>query len=308
MAVLWIILKIIGILLLCLLAFLLLVLFAPVGYVCRGVWNDREKWARGRISWLFFFVRMKVVWRDGEEPGISLRILGFPVYNSDEERWSFLNRKAEDDVVEIRDSGKDIREPVREVKKTSRPLPEEPADEKEEFPDDILDYTGDGEDLESFEEEEPRKPSFRKRVKSFLQRCYNIGKSLYKRLKYILNRAGSFKELLEDEELISAVRRLFGYSKKGIGHFIPKKFSGEIAFGFEDPAATGQTLAAVSVLMPLFAGSLSVAPDFKEARFEADLTVSGRIYAFHFLKLAWDIYRDKELWRQKERILRTIGG
>lgn len=308
MAVLWIILKIIGILLLCLLALLLLVLFAPVGYACRGVWNGSEKWARGRISWLFFFVRMKVVWREGEEPGITLRILGLPVYSSDEKRWSFLNRKTEDDVVEIRDSGKDIKEPDRVAQKTSRPLSEEPASEKEQLPDDILDYTWDGEDLESFEEEEPRKPSFTKRVKSFLQRCYNTGKRLYKRLKYILNRAGSFKELLEDEELISAVRRLFGYSKKGIRHFLPKKLSGEIAFGFEDPAATGQALAAVSVLMPLFRGSLFVEPDFEEARFEADLTVSGRIYAFYFLKLAWDIYRDKELWRQKERILRTIGG
>ena len=180
--------------------------------------------------------------------------------------------------------------------------------EKAGLPDDILDYTGDGEDLESLPEEQPRKLTFRKRVKNFLQRCYNTGKRLFRTLKGISKRIGSFKELLEDEELIRAVRRVFGYSKKGIRHFLPKKLSGEIAFGFEDPAATGQALAAVSVLMPLFEGSLSVEPDFKEAGFEADLTVSGRIYAFHFLKLAWDIYRDKELWRQKERILRTIGG
>lgn len=308
MAVLWIILKIIGILLLCLLVFVCLMLFAPVGYVCRGVWNDREKWAGGRISWLFFFLRMKVVWREGEEPGISLRVLGFPVYHSDEERWSLLNRKTDEDVLEIRDSGKDIKEQDRAPQMIQPSDTEVSPEEHKILPDDILDYTGDGEELKDIEEEKYEKPPLRKRVKSFLKRCYNTGKRLYKRLKYILDKTSSFKELLEDEELISAVKRVLGYSKKGIRHFIPKKLSGEIAFGFEDPAQTGQTLAAVSVLMPLFGGSLSVEPDFKRARFEADLTVSGRIYAFHFLKLAWDMFRDKELWRQKERILRTIGG
>ena len=108
MAALWIILKIIGIILLCIFVFLLLILFAPAGYRARGVYNGWEKWAKARVSWLFFFLRMKVSWKEGEEPAVSLRILGFPVYHSDEERWSLLNRKAADDVVEIRESGKDI--------------------------------------------------------------------------------------------------------------------------------------------------------------------------------------------------------
>ena len=145
-------------------------------------------------------------------------------------------------------------------------------------------------------------------MKSFFQRCYNTGKRLYRRLRGALKQAESFKELLEDEELIRVVKRLFGDGKKGIRHFLPKKFSGDVAFGFDDPAMTGQTLAAVSAFMPLFNDRLSVEPDFTEARFEAALTVSGRIYAFHFLKILWDVYRDKELWRQKERIMRTIGG
>ena len=39
MAALWIILKIIGIILLCIFVFLLLILFAPAGYRARGVYN-----------------------------------------------------------------------------------------------------------------------------------------------------------------------------------------------------------------------------------------------------------------------------
>lgn len=306
MAVLWIIIKIIGILLLCILVFLFLILFAPAGYCARGVYNDCGKWAKGRVSWLFFFLRMKVSWKEGEEPAVSFRILGFPVYHSNEERWSLLNRKAAEDVVEIRESGKDIRDrtevPREETGQSADPDPETG------FSGDILDYTGDGDEFESVTEEPPGKQPFRKRVKSFFQRCYNTGKRLYRRLRGALKQAESFKELLGDEELIRVVKRLFGYGKKGIRHFLPKKFSGDVAFGFDDPSMTGQTLAAVSVFMPLFNDRLSVEPDFTEARFEAALTVSGRIYAFHFLKILWDVYRDKELWRQKERIMRTIGG
>lgn len=86
----------------------------------RGVYNGWEKWAKARVSWLFFFLRMKVSWKEGEEPAVSLRILGFPVYHSDEERWSLLNRKAADDVVEIRESGKDIRDRAEVPRGSSR--------------------------------------------------------------------------------------------------------------------------------------------------------------------------------------------
>lgn len=308
MAVLWIILKIIGILLLCILLLFILILFAPAGYRAQGVYNDREKWARGRVSWLFFFLRMKVSWSEGEDAAVSLRILGFPVYHSDEERWSLLNRKADEDVVEIRDSGKDIKDRTQNYRKDFKPQSESEPDQTPAPTEDILDYTGDDEEFDFTEEDPPRKPPFQKRVKSFFQRCYNTGKRLYRRLKAALKRAESFRELLEDEELICAVKRLFGYGKKGIRHFLPKKFEGDVVFGFDDPAMTGEILAAVSMLMPLFKDRLFVEPDFTEARLEAALTVSGRIYAFHFLKILWDIYRDKELWRQKERILRTIGG
>ena len=306
MAALWIILKIIGIILLCIFVFLLLILFAPAGYRARGVYNGWEKWAKARVSWLFFFLRMKVSWKEGEEPAVSLRILGFPVYHSDEERWSLLNRKAADDVVEIRESGKDIRDRA-EVPREAAGHPADP-DSETGFSGDILDYTGDGQEFDSVIEEPSGKLPLRKRVKNFFQRCYNTGKRQYRRIKAALKQAESFKELLEDEELIRVVKRLFGYGKKGIRHFLPKKFSGDVAFGFDDPAMTGQTLAAVSAFMPLFNDRLSVEPDFTEARFEAALTVSGRIYAFHFLKILWDVYRDKELWRQKERIMRTIVG
>lgn len=308
MAVLWIILKIIGILLLCILLLFLLILFAPVGYKAIGVFNEQEKWARGRVSWLFFFFRMKVSWTEGGEPDISLKILGFPVYHSDEEKWSLLNRKDAEEVLEIRESGKDIKERPEKKLEALELRPEAPVKKETELPDDILDYTGDEDEAEFQEKTKPEKQPFRKRLKSFLQRCYNTVKSLRRKLKRIFRRAESFKELLEDDELICTVKRLFGYGKKGMRHFIPKKLTGDIAFGFDDPAATGQMLAAVSVVLPLFRGNLSVEPDFTQARFEADLTVSGRIYAFYFLKLCWDIFRDKELWRQKERILRTIGG
>lgn len=79
-------------------------------------------------------------------------------------------------------------------------------------------------------------------------------------------------------------------------HLAPKKYKGNVAFGMEDPALTGEIFAAISpvyfyfndylTLMPVFENKLSVG---------GDIYLKGRIRLFGILLRAWKVYRDKNV-------------
>ena len=66
-----------------------------------------------------------------------------------------------------------------------------------------------------------------------------------------------------------------------LGHFLPKKASGRILFGTDDPYMTGKILMYMSWLYPLYGGSFSVEPAFDRAVFEAEGRFKGRLRMIH---------------------------
>ena len=58
----------------------------------------------------------------------------------------------------------------------------------------------------------------------------------------------------------------------------PTDFSGNVRFGFEDPAVTGKTLAVLSVTAPFFEGNLEVEPEFQEEILEGELLIRRETY------------------------------
>ena len=86
--VLFLILKIIGIILAVLLGLilllLLLVLFVPVRYRAYGIKKGGECRAEAKLSWLLHLISIPISYQNGELSA-RLRILGFPVLNLLEE-------------------------------------------------------------------------------------------------------------------------------------------------------------------------------------------------------------------------------
>ena len=68
--------------------------------------------------------------------------------------------------------------------------------------------------------------------------------------------------------------------KQGIGmlrHIMPRRISGFVRFGFDDPSRTGQVTGIIAMVYPKLPKKLKVQPVFDEKCLDADLTIRGHI-------------------------------
>ncbi|MBO4324302.1 MAG: hypothetical protein J5845_02720 [Lachnospiraceae bacterium] len=96
-------------------------------------------------------------------------------------------------------------------------------------------------------------------------------------------------------------------------HICPKKYSGSLTFGLDDPSLTGEICAAISPWYILIADRFALTPSF-EGKLVAsgDVYLKGRIRLWGFLTRAISLYRDKnirkvidEAKKVKETIMET---
>lgn len=69
---------------------------------------------------------------------------------------------------------------------------------------------------------------------------------------------------------------------------LPRKISGRVRFGFDDPATTGQILTYISPFYGLYAKTLKLEPIFEEKVLDGELHVKGHIRA---ATLLWIVIR-----------------
>jgi hypothetical protein len=93
-------------------------------------------------------------------------------------------------------------------------------------------------------------------------------------------------KLIHAEELQGGFRVLKEHGMKLGKHVLPKKIKGFVAFGFDDPALTGQTLALLSAILPLIPEELSIEPDFTKKKLLADVSAKGYFFIFYLAKEA----------------------
>ena len=102
---------------------------------------------------------------------------------------------------------------------------------------------------------------------------------------------------IQDEQNRSAVRFALGAVIGLLKKYGPKHMKADVAYGMEDPAATGQVLAVLSVLPFLYYDKVSIMPDFEAERFyiEGSWDIRGRIQVIHLLKAAIQIWRNPDV-------------
>lgn len=315
MTIIFLILKIIGIIILIPLVILAVFLICPIAYRLEAEFDGKPH-VKAKVRWAFPLFGVKASYE--KKLDVAVRVLGIPIYRTDPQEWSLLGREKKVSVVEEAE------------KKEEEKKPESPADLKERFSGDftktesepegpvtdILDLAWNEEEPENMvlEEEEfpgPIKKSqkkFFKRFVDFFKKCYNKGKNILSRMKKLQEKGRSILDLLEDEQLRAAAVRMKGYLLRGAGYLMPQKLEGKIVFGLEDPADTGKVLGWIAAAMPLYGDRLDVTPDFSGKVMEGKVLVAGRIRRYKILKLVWDVYRDKDLIRQKDRAVKIVGG
>lgn len=89
---------------------------------------------------------------------------------------------------------------------------------------------------------------------------------------------------------------------------MPKKLKGEVIFGFDDPAITGQVLGAAALFLPLYKNHVQVIPDFEREVFLAEGKGKGRIQLFDVLYAVLCVLLNKNIMRTYRRLCKQPGG
>ncbi len=302
------ILKVIGLVLLFLLLLLLLllglVLLVPFRYAGAGHKGEekRDYAAQLELSWLLHMVQLHA---DITPAGLaySLRILCFrPVDSSGgfalqdehtdvELKQPSKDEKISEESVNVPESKAEASEraaaqtaEVDSIELKSSTTPDQLNETKtvaDETPTSDIDQESKTKRT-SPAAEEPKK----KKRKKFL---------FADRIKRICEKASSLREMVEDEENQKAVRLLISRVKYLLHHLRFRKFEGRLAFGFEDPAMVGRTLAVLSLFYPLYGERFTITPVFDHTLFEGEITLKGHVRLIHILIAGIQLMMNKKI-------------
>lgn len=98
-----------------------------------------------------------------------------------------------------------------------------------------------------------------------------------------------FQSRMFREALLHARKELFYFLKK----VAPKKVTGAVTFGFDDPALTGETLGILGMVYGKLPKDLSIQPDFENEILRGDVQMKGSFQAVTAAGIALRLFRDQ---------------
>lgn len=312
--ILFMILKALGILLLVLLFLVLLIVctvrFLPFCYRAQ-VLKEEEGFAcvkaSGRVSWLFGAVALTASY---EEQKAEAQIL---LFGASLETWKRRLKKIRRGEASVPRTEENETENAPEAEKTAE---QKAPDQKEKQ----QKVTAQKEQPE--QEQEPDAPK-----KSILERFFGRIEYLPEKLLNLASRLLQtafrllelpFRLLEKLEQKIQAGRRLkrkwesvkkffrskmfreaLLHAKKEVLYFLkkaaPKKVTGTVRFGFDDPALTGETLGILGMIYGKLPKDLSIQPDFEQEILRGDVRMKGSFQAVTAAGIALRLFRDQNL-------------
>lgn len=312
--ILFMILKALGILLLVLLFLVLLivctVLFLPFCYRAQ-VLKEEEGFAcvkaSGRVSWLFGAVALTASYEE-QKPEAQILLFGASL-----ETWKRRLKKIRRGEASVPRTEENETENAPETEKTAEQKEPDQTEKQQKV-------TAQKEQPE--QEQEPDAPK-----KSILERFFGRIEYLPEKLLNLASRLLQtafrllelpFRLLEKLEQKIQAGRRLkrkwesvkkffrskmfreaLLHAKKEVLYFLkkaaPKKVTGTVRFGFDDPALTGETLGILGMIYGKLPKDLSIQPDFEQEILQGDVRMKGSFQAVTAAGIALRLFRDQNL-------------
>lgn len=306
------VLKIIGIILAALLGLLLLILllllFVPIRY--RGkLSKDKDLEITAKASWLLHMISVPMSFREGVFSG-KIKLFGITVKNFAEDE-----EELEETAEELfRDTEDAVEQGEEQILKAEEAEPGETADCEPECGDGSLSEDRDEDPVWQEAEggtTEEEKPSdsfivrILRKIKAFFLKIRGIWEKI-RNLKYTIRRFcvkikngiqkfRDTKEFLQNEQTKKAWKHCMEEGKLLLAKLLPKKIRGELHFGMEDPALTGEILGGISIFYPLFKDNVKVFPDFEQSILEGELFVKGSFRLVTAALISWRLWRDKDV-------------
>ena len=294
--VLLMILKILGILILVILgiilAVLLLVLFVPVRYRVDAAF-DGKPGGGVLVSWLMHLVTVRVSY-DGNATALVkvlwFRIFDKTVWPAEEESTNTADR-ADVQVGSVPEDEMDTIAPIepvsvpKTVDSANTSVTSEAADCSRK-PESATQRTAVSKTQMPEVKESEVKESEDK--ESFILKINNAYQQICGKVNAGQEKVEQVRTFLNDQENRKTIGLLWRQVKKLLRHVLPRKISGRVRFGFDDPATTGQILTYISPFYGLYAKTLKLEPIFEEKVLDGELHVKGHIRA---ATLLWIVIR-----------------
>lgn len=312
--ILFMILKALGILILVLLLLVLLivctVLFLPFCYRAQ-VLKEEEGFAcvkaSGRVSWLFGAVALTASYEE-QKPEAQILLFGASL-----ETWKRRLKKIRRGEASVPRTEENETENALEAEKTAE---QKAPDQKEKQ----QKVTAQKEQPEQEQEPDAPKKSilerFFGRIEYLPEKLLNLASRLLQTAFRLLELPFRLLEKLEQKIQVGrrlkrkweSVKKFFRskmfreallHAKKEVLYFLkkaaPKKVTGTVRFGFNDPALTGETLGILGMIYGKLPKDLSIQPDFEQEILQGDVRMKGSFQAVTAAGIALRLFRDQNL-------------
>lgn len=317
------ILKIIGIVILIILAFIILILgillFAPIRYQLAGEYKDKLK-ADILIKWAPLLLKVTAYYHDSKFEYI-VRMFGGVVMTNTDIPLSWLGKKLSASSNEVAD-GDELDGEIGKKNKTSK---DSKQFSRESYKDvTIRDVEKESEHLQKQKPEAIesnskkvkqvlKKRILRKKKKSFwdiVRRKIHALKEKWDRFVQKLRKLNDKREALlkiyHSKRFKVAKQDIIFYIKTLWSVIRPKKLEGYIHFGFENPATTGQALGVMAMFLVWYDRFFAIEPDFEQVCIDGDLNGSGKFRLFSIIKLLIKIILNKNLIKVIKKVQTII--
>lgn len=326
------ILKLIGIVLLCILglilAIILVVLLVPVRYQVEAQMSPARKVnAHVRVNWLLHLVRVCVEVKDNQ-PHVWVRLLWFRLLDTqakEEKAVKEVERTVEGAERDTKEAVQSAADAVEDVQKEfTEPLNEAGEEVEEELTATPLEETFqeqetvDGAAGQSQEEEPMKEPATspveEKEKMPWIKKIAFLYKEICGKIKGVIAIIADTKLSLEQkiaalskkwerlqglwrdlrvQHTISLVKKQL---RKLIHSLTPKKFQLRLHVGLSDVALLGQISAVMSLLYPFLGEHVLWQPDFKQEVLEGEVVLKGRVRLGSFVRVLLALGVRKDIW------------
>ncbi len=316
--------KIIGIVLLIIVAVLLfdlfLILFWPVRYYVEGrvdetdLETETEKlkeriFVKAGFSWFFNLIRGYISYPD--EMAYTVKVLCFKIFPGKEKKKKESESENEELPIEMEEGFEEKEETGEEAAKEESSVGTETDSEGKTSEESGNETASDADiDNEDFSEEKKSFFDVLKSIQEIVVKIIKTPQNVFNKIKCtissIYDKINMIKKTLEND----IFKRAFEVTKKRlikvIKMILPKKIRADFLIGMSDPTVTADILAAYGILYPVLVNKVFITPEFDRSVLKGDFEIKGRIRIFTLLWAAAVLYFNKDVKKTVKRFNKII--
>lgn len=292
------ILKIIGIVLACIVGFVLLlvllILLAPIQYKIHSEGENADTLVTGSVKWIFGLATVKFAYLNFtfgyklKAAGIKILMGKFPDTKREE---SELSMKDENPDGSGKSEGSIISSPIKTEKINNKELKRD----NEDIPE--IEFINIDNSKENNKNNDSKKKSKVENEKIPFTEKVNDFKEKYEKAK----------TLLESNVTKKAIKQIKIQFFNLLNHIKPKKIAGKLNFGLEDPANTAIIYGLIGSVTEIISNNrLVVTPEFYQKGVSSDLSINGSIFIGYVLLCFIRLIVDKNVIRLFKTVRRIV--